>query len=194
MNPKVDAFLAKAKAWGPEMARLREMLLASGLEEEFKWYKPCYSHQGGNVVILAGLKRHCWLAFFKGSVLDDPAGVLEKAGENTQGGRVVKFTSLAQIEAQAGVIAALLAAAMAAEENGVQVEMRPAGDFDLPAELVTALDADPGFAEAFHALTPGRQRGWCLQFAGAKQSATRAARVERARPAIMAGKGMHDRP
>jgi uncharacterized protein YdeI (YjbR/CyaY-like superfamily) len=192
-NPKVDAFLAKAKAWGPEMARLRQMLLASGLDEEFKWYKPCYSYQGGNVVILAGLKHHCWLAFFKGAVLEDPAGVLEKAGENTQGGRVVKFTSLEQIETQAAVIRALLASAIAAEAKGLQVEMRPAGDFDLPEELVTALDADSDFAEAFQALTPGRQRGWCLHFAGAKQSATRASRVEKAKPLILAGKGMHDR-
>ncbi len=194
MNPKVDAFLAKAKAWGPEMAALRQLLLAAGLEEEFKWHTPCYTHQGGNVVILAALKNHCWLAFFKGSVLEDPAGVLEKAGENSQGGRVMKFTSLDQIAAQTAVIAALLAAAMAAEAAGVQVEKRPAGDIDLPEELVAALDADPGFAEAFQALTPGRQRGWCLHFSGAKQSATRAARVEKARPLILAGKGMHDRP
>jgi uncharacterized protein YdeI (YjbR/CyaY-like superfamily) len=193
MNPKVDAFLAKAKAWGPEMARLRQMLLAAGLDEEFKWYKPCYTYQGGNVVILAGLKHHCWLAFFKGAVLDDPAGVLEKAGENTQAGRVVKFTSLGQIEAQAGVIAALLAQAIAAEAAGVEVEKRPAGDFDLPAELVTALDADPAFAEAFHGLTPGRQRGWSLHFAGAKQAETRAARIDKAKPLILAGKGLHDR-
>lgn len=194
MNPKVDEFLAKAKAWGPEMAALRALLLAAGLEEEFKWHTPCYTHQGGNVVILAALKNHCWLAFFKGSVLEDPAGVLEKAGENSQGGRVMKFTSLDQIAAQTAVIAALLAAAMAAEAAGVQVEKRPAGDFDMPEELVAALEADPGFAEAFQALTPGRQRGWCLHFSGAKQSATRAARVEKARPLILAGKGMHDRP
>lgn len=194
MNPKVDAFLAKAKAWGPEMAALRQLLLAAGLEEEFKWHTPCYTHQGGNVVILATLKNHCWLAFFKGSVLEDPAGVLEKAGENSQGGRVMKFTSLDQIAAQTAVIGALLAAAMAAEAAGVQVEKRPAGDIDMPEELVAALEADPGFAEAFQALTPGRQRGWCLHFSGAKQSATRAARVEKARPLILAGKGMHDRP
>jgi uncharacterized protein YdeI (YjbR/CyaY-like superfamily) len=194
MNPKVDAFLTKAKAWGPEMAALRAMLLASGLEEGFKWSKPCYSHAGGNVVILAGLKHHCWLAFFKGALLADPEGLLEKAGENTRVGRVVKFTSMAEVRARAGAIRALLAAAMAAEASGLEAEQRPAGDLDLPEELVAALDADPAFAEAFHALTPGRQRGWCLQVSGAKQSATRVARVEKARPLILAGKGMHDRP
>jgi hypothetical protein len=39
---------------------------------------------------------------------------------------------------------------------------------------------------------PGRQRGYLLFFAGARQSATRAARVEKCVPAISAGKGLHD--
>lgn len=194
MNPKVDQFLQKAKAWGPEMERLRAMLLASGLDEDFKWYKPCYTHAGGNVVILAGLKHHCWLAFFKGAVLTDPEGLLERAGENSQAGRVVKFTSLAQIEERAEAVHALILAAMAAERDGVKVEMRPNSAHARPEELIAALVQDGEFAAGFEALTPGRQRGWCLQFAGAKQAATRVARIEKARPAIMAGRGPNDRP
>lgn len=40
---------------------------------------------------------------------------------------------------------------------------------------------------------PGRQRGYALHFAGAKQPATRIRRIEKYLPAILAGKGMHDR-
>ena len=46
---------------------------------------------------------------------------------------------------------------------------------------------------AFEALTPGRQRGYNLFFTGAKQSKTRYARIEKCMPAIMEGKGLHDR-
>ena len=46
---------------------------------------------------------------------------------------------------------------------------------------------------AFEALTPGRQRGYLYHFAGAKQSATRAARIEKATPAIMKGSGFLER-
>ncbi len=194
MTAKVDAFLAKAKAWRPEMEALRAMLLAAGLEEDFKWYKPCYTYLGGNVVILAGLKNHCWLAFFKGAVLPDPAGLLERAGENTQAGRVIKFTSLAQITAQSNAVNAIIAAAIEAEKGGVKVEFRPSSAQDRPDELIHALAVDADFAAAFNALTPGRQRGWCLQFAGAKQSATRSARVQKAKTAILAGRGPNDRP
>ena len=193
MNLQVDAFLDKAKAWRPEMAALRAMLLASGLDEDFKWSKPCYTFGGGNVVILARLKNHCWLAFFKGAVLADPLGLLEKAGENTRAGRVIKFTSLAQIEARAAVVQAIIAAAIAAERDGVEVVRLANSALVLPEELNAAMAADAGFALAFNALTPGRQRGWCLHFGGAKQSATRAMRIAQAKKLILAGKGMHDR-
>lgn len=55
------------------------------------------------------------------------------------------------------------------------------------------MDADPALAEGFHGLTPGRQRSWVLHFASAKQSATRAARIDKAALAIKAGKGWNER-
>jgi uncharacterized protein YdeI (YjbR/CyaY-like superfamily) len=45
---------------------------------------------------------------------------------------------------------------------------------------------------AFERLTPGRQRGYALYFTGAKQSKTRAERVERCIPLILEGKGLND--
>jgi uncharacterized protein YdeI (YjbR/CyaY-like superfamily) len=45
---------------------------------------------------------------------------------------------------------------------------------------------------AFAALTPGRQKGYIFQIAAAKQSATRASRVEKYAPQILAGKGLND--
>ena len=49
------------------------------------------------------------------------------------------------------------------------------------------------FKKAFEALTPGRQRGYLFHFNGAKQSATRTARIEKATPAILAGRGFLER-
>ena len=42
-------------------------------------------------------------------------------------------------------------------------------------------------------LTPGRQRSYLYHFAAAKQSATRLKRIERAMPAIFAGRGFLER-
>jgi uncharacterized protein YdeI (YjbR/CyaY-like superfamily) len=46
---------------------------------------------------------------------------------------------------------------------------------------------------AFESLTPGRKREYHLHISSAKQSKTRAARVEKHVARILAGKGLRDR-
>ena len=70
--------------------------------------------------------------------------------------------------------------------------MKSTAQFDVPEEFLMHLDDDPALAEAFHALTPGRQKAYLLHFAAAKQSATRAARVEKHIPRILKGLGIDD--
>jgi uncharacterized protein YdeI (YjbR/CyaY-like superfamily) len=45
---------------------------------------------------------------------------------------------------------------------------------------------------AFESLAPGRQRGYLLYFAAAKQASTSEARVEKYTPLIIEGKGLDD--
>jgi uncharacterized protein YdeI (YjbR/CyaY-like superfamily) len=56
----------------------------------------------------------------------------------------------------------------------------------VPEELKKKFRNDPRFKRAFDALTPGRH-------AGAKQSRTRIARIEKAMPAIFEGRGFLQR-
>jgi uncharacterized protein YdeI (YjbR/CyaY-like superfamily) len=83
---------------------------------------------------------------------------------------------------------------MAAEKAGLRVEKKKTEDFPLPEELNAKFRAEPRFKKAFDALTPGRQRGYLYHFATAKQPATRIARIEKAMPAIFAGRGFLERP
>jgi uncharacterized protein YdeI (YjbR/CyaY-like superfamily) len=91
------------------------------------------------------------------------------------------------------VVKAYLLEAIEVEKAGLEVEFKDTEDFDVPEEFQTKLDELPDLAEAFHDLTPGRQRAYLLHFGGAKQSKTRASRVEKAIPHILAGKGLNDR-
>jgi uncharacterized protein YdeI (YjbR/CyaY-like superfamily) len=77
-------------------------------------------------------------------------------------------------------------------EQGIVPE-KAAPEIVLPDELVEALDADPELAEAFHALTPGRQRSYVINLNGAKAAATRLARIAKFRDKILAGKGATER-
>jgi uncharacterized protein YdeI (YjbR/CyaY-like superfamily) len=70
--------------------------------------------------------------------------------------------------------------------------MKTTAQFDVPEEFRKRLDDDARLAEAFRALTPGRQKGYLLYIAGAKQPATRTARVEKHAPRILKGLGLDD--
>ncbi len=179
--------------WQPEIDRLRGILASEGLDEVEKWSKPCFQRGGGNVAIIQPFKEELRVMFFKGAILADPEGLLSHQGENTQGARVVRFATMADVEAREAALRGLIRSAVDAEDKGLKPDYPAKHDLDLPEELTAAMDADPALAEGFHRLTPGRQRSWVLHFAGAKQSATRVSRIDKAAPAIRAGKGWNER-
>jgi uncharacterized protein YdeI (YjbR/CyaY-like superfamily) len=180
--------------WEAEMEVLRALALSEGLAETTKWAKPTFIHHGANIAILQPFARELRLMFFKGAILPDPQGLLGSQGENTQSARVLRVTSVEEITRHAAAIRALLQAAIAAEAAGLAAPMPARHALTLPQELVDRLDADPDLAAAWAALTPGRQRSWVLHLQSAKQPATRHARIDKARPAILAGRGQTERP
>lgn len=192
-NPEVESFFSDAERWGREARVLRGYLLDCGLSEERKWRKPCYVDAGKNICIVQSFKAFLALLFFKGALLKDPDGVLEPQGPNSRIGYRMRFTSVRQVEDLEASIKAYVNEAILIERSGLKVETRPAGELELPAELIEAFAEDPEFAAAFDLLSPGRQRGYAWHFADAKRSETRAARVARHRPRILAGKGLRDR-
>lgn len=192
-DQKVAEYIEGMRAWRAELEALRPILLRAGLDEEFKWYKPCYTHEGSNVVIFQSFKEMCALLFFKGALLKDPDGALEQQGKNTRSALRLEFRSVADVTAAKRTIAALVKDAIRVEQAGLSVPKRsPADDEPHPEELGMLLDADPALQDAWERLTPGRRRGWLLHFNAAKQSKTRTARIERATPRILQGFGMRD--
>jgi uncharacterized protein YdeI (YjbR/CyaY-like superfamily) len=192
MNPLVSKVHAKEKRWSAEYAALRQLCLASGLNEELKWGQACYDLSGGKVVLIHGFKDYCALLFMKGALLKDPKGILVQQTKNVQSARQIRFTSLADVNKQKGAVKAYIKEAIAVEKSGAKVRMKSAAEFDVPEEFLTRMEEDPKLAEAFHALTPGRQKGYLLHFGAAKQSATRVARVAKHAPRILKGLGLDD--
>jgi uncharacterized protein YdeI (YjbR/CyaY-like superfamily) len=190
-DPGVDAYIARSERWPAEMAALRTVLLGCGLAEQVKWGKPCYAHEGRNIAIVQEMTGVLALMFFKGALMDDPEGVLEDQGPNSRSARRMTFTSVDEVTGRAQVVAAYVDRAIEVERSGRTAG--PAPEPDLAPELRDRLDADAELREAFAALTPGRRREYAMHVAGAKQSRTRAERVERCVPRILEGKGLRDR-
>lgn len=192
LNPKVDAFMEKAKQWQAEYKKLRQIVLDCDLTEEFKWMHPCYTFEGNNIVLIHGFKDYCAILFVKGALLKDPAGILITQTENVQAARQVRFTDLDQIVELEPVLKAYIHEAVEAEKAGLKVEYKPTTEFAMPEEFKQKLAADPALKTAFEGLTPGRQRAYLLHFSAPKQSATRQSRIEKCVPQILVGKGLND--
>jgi uncharacterized protein YdeI (YjbR/CyaY-like superfamily) len=191
-NPLVDAYLEHIEKWRDEHVALREICLSCGLTEELKWGQPCYMHDGHNVLILGGFKNYIALTFFKGALLKDEDRILFQQTENVQAARQLRYRSVEEISGQDALIRTYIGEAVEIEEAGLDVPEVKRPDQPIPVELQARFDADPAFQRAFLALTPGRQRGYLFHFNGAKQSATRTARIDKCEPRILEGRGIDE--
>jgi uncharacterized protein YdeI (YjbR/CyaY-like superfamily) len=175
------------------MDKLRKIALDCGLTEELKWGKPCFSFQKKNVVIVIPLKESCALAFFKGALLKDPKRILQRAGEHTQAGRWIKFTSVKEITSLRSTLTDYIYEAIEIEESGKKVELKKSSEYAIPEELQTKLDENAVLKAAFEALTPGRRKSHIFHISSAKQAKTRTARAEKCVSIILSGRGFNER-
>lgn len=205
-NPAVDDYMAqgcgrcdkvgtpecKVNTWRDGLIELRKVVLDTPLTEDRKWGAPCYTYNGQNVVMIGAFKTNFVLSFMKGALLTDEHSLLVAPGENTQSGRVIRFTDAGRVVELAPVLKAYILEAIEVEKAGMSVDFKKTEDYRLPYELQRAMDADSALKDAFFALTPGRQRSYILHIDGAKQAKTREARVERCRDKIFDGKGFNE--
>ena len=192
MNPEVDWFFTKATKWQEAYAELRELVLATGLSENLKWGCPCYSIGKNNIVLIHGFKDYCALLFMKGALMKDTQGVLIQQTANVQSARQLRFENVAQILSCKVMISAYLEEAIDIDKAGLKVEMKKTTEYSIPAEFQRALTESPELQQAFSSLAPGRQRGYLLYFAAARQVKTREARIEKYWQYIIDGKGLND--
>jgi len=192
MNPDVDWFFSKSKKWQEEVQKLRTIILDCPLTEELKWGCPCYTFKKSNIVLIHVFKEYCALLFFKGALLKDADDILIQQTENVQAARQVRFTNVREITQMEPILKDYIHEAIDVEKAGLKVKLKKTSEFKIPEEFQKKLDAMPALKTAFDALTPGRQRGYLFYFSKAKQSKTRASRVEKWLPQILKGKGLDD--
>lgn len=206
MNEQVDQILeegcgrckwggtpkCKVHTWKKELPALRSILLECGLNEDVKWGMPCYTDNNKNVLILSPFKEYCALNFFNGALIDDSANMLTAPSENTQAGRQMRFTHIDQINKNKDLIKQYIFQAIEIERQGLKVATKKVDEYPIPDELTVVFKNNPDFQQAFHQLTPGRQKAYLLHFAQPKQSATKTSRIEKAMPDIFEGKGLNE--
>ncbi len=156
--PRFDTSHCSALLWSDGLVALRAICRDLGLTEALKWAHPRYMHADRNIAIIGAFRGDFRLSFFEAALLADPDGILERQGPNTQHPNMIRFTSAAQVTERTPQIRRYLEEAMRYADAGLRAP-KTSRFPDMPEELIAALDADPAMAEAFAALTPGRQKG-----------------------------------
>jgi uncharacterized protein YdeI (YjbR/CyaY-like superfamily) len=118
--------------------------------------------------------------------------VLERQGPNTLHPDMIRFDDNARVAELKPVILSYLNEAIGYAKAGI-VAPKDEGVIELPDELAEALGSDPELADAFHRLTPSRQKSYVINVNSAKKPETRFSRIARFRDRILAGKGANDR-
>lgn len=190
--PRFDTPDCSTRHWAQGLRDLRAICLEAGLTETAKWGHPCYMHADRNIVLIGAFRGDFRLTFMEAGLLSDPQGLLTRQGENTAHPNMIGFTDAGDVSRLKPVILTYLTEAMTHAKAGLRAP-KPAGSPDLPEEFIAALDADPELAEAFHKLTPGRQKSYAINLNGVKKPETRLARIARFRDHILAGKGALER-
>ncbi len=180
------------RAWRDGLTALREICRAAGLKEAVKWGHPCYMHAKRNIAIIGAFRGDFRLSFFNAALMTDPDNVLEKQGPNTRHPDMIRFTSNDGPQQKEYLLLAYLAEAKGYAEAGT-TPSKDDSALQLPDELVEALSTDTRLSEAFHALTPGRQKSYVINLSGARKAETRVKRITKFREKIIAGKGATER-
>lgn len=177
--------------WPEELDALKAIISKTPLVETIKWGAPVYTYNYKNVLGVMGFKNFFTLWFYKGVFLKDEAGVLINANEeNTKSLRQWRFTAKNEINEK--LVLQYINEAIEVEKSGL--EIKPAKKIiSVPDVLQAALDADADFATAFAKLTQGKQNDYNEHIASAKQEKTLQARLEKIKPMILEGKGLHDK-
>ena len=146
----------------------RAIALDCRLSEQLKSGCPCYTLNGGDILLLHVFKEYCAVLLFKGALLKDGHRILVQQTKNVQAARQIRFTNVREVVKRARLVKAYILEAMDVEKRGLQVELKKTAEFAMPEEFRTRLKELPALNKAFHALTPGRQRGYLLHFSAAK--------------------------
>lgn len=180
------------KAWAEELDLLKAIIKKTGLQETRKWGIPVFTYNGKNIVGIAGFKSFFSLWFYNGSFLEDKKQVLINASEGqTKALRQWRFRSMTEID-ESG-ITAYIQEAIENEKQGKRLKPQKKEQLPLPSQLKAAFQEDPTFAESFASLSPAKQNEYLEHIHSAKQEKTKQSRIDRMRPLVLQGQGLHDK-
>jgi uncharacterized protein YdeI (YjbR/CyaY-like superfamily) len=194
LNPKVDTYIAKAQPFAqPILIHVRELVhkACPDIEEDIKWGRPFFLHNGVILCHISAFKAHCSFGFW-GAEIDRiliEEGVVQK-------GSLGRVTSVKELPLDKQFLGYLRQAAALIDsgqgENRIVAARRgvkaPKPTLEPPAEFASALKKSKAAAIAYAAFSPSCKREYVQWIAEAKRPETRDRRITQAIAQIAEGK------
>jgi len=181
----------KTNQWGTELEALQAIITQTDLVETTKWGGTIYTYNSKNVLGIGGFKNFFTIWFFKGVFLKDEANLLVNANEgNTKSLRQWRFTTIDDINEP--LVLAYIKEAIDVEKAGLAIPPEKK-EVVIPEYLYEAFKIDAALKTAFANFSPYRQKEFCEYIAEAKQEKTKLTRLEKIKPMILKGTGLHDK-
>ena len=189
----VEEYIETHDNFSEELTFLRDIINSTEMEETLKWSAPVYTINDKNVVGLGAFKNHFGIWFFNGVFLKDEQNLLVNAQEGkTKALRQMRFSLINDINKH--TVLHYVKEAITNQKAGKEIKPdRTKKETIIPIELQQALDNDLNYAEAFDILSLGKQREYCEHITTAKRDATKLSRLEKIKPMILSGVGLHDK-
>ncbi len=188
----VDDLLNRQERWQPQLAKFREILLQTELEETIKWGMPVYTLNEKLVVGLASFKTYVGLWFYQGALLTDEKKVLVNAQEGkTKAMRQLRFHREDEVDYH--LVKAYIEEAIQNQKAGKEIKPDTKKPLDIPDELLAALKADGNLKNSFGKFSVGKQREFTVYVSEGKQASTRLTRLQKIIPMIKDGVGLNDK-
>ena len=191
-NKTVEEFISKKSERKEALKKLRSILSSTEMEETVKWGAPTYTVQGKNVVGLGAFKSYVGIWFFQGVFLKDADNVLINAQDGkTKGLRQWRFNSVDDINED--LVLQYVNEAIQNQKEGKEIKPEKSKKVEIPEELLSALKAEVTLKESFEKLTPFKQKEYAEYITTAKREVTKMSRLEKIKPMILEGIGLHDK-
>lgn len=188
-GPTWDSHRSK---WNDCEEFMNQLIVTTDLTKEFKWGSDIYTYQGKNIIGWGGFKNLFSLWFYNGVFLKDPYNVLVTASEGkTKALRQWRFKDKNEMDAQK--ILSYINESIQTVKDGKEIKIERTQPQTPEGFLKEVLEQDTPLKTAFNRLTPGRQKEYIAYINEAKQEKTKQTRMEKIKPLIHEGKGLHDK-
>lgn len=178
-DPRIDAYIARQADFArPILEHLRRVVheAAPEVEEAIKWSMPHFTYKGRLFAGMAAFKAHATFGLWQASaVLGETGSEREAMG---QFGRIASLDDLPPEEELKAIVRR--AAEHAQEPPKPRPKKAPKPAIETPAELATALDANPAARATFDAFPPSCRRDYVEWVVEAKRPETRDKRIAQA--------------